>query len=528
MTKKPVIFKKAEYHSITEAMLVSLGVSILIGLLVGIILKFGVDFIVQTDYLTDEKIEAREKESIKDLEDYVTHYDISLTDTKHIGEWVKSANFLYVLIYKDGELIFDSGEYYSESSVNDNTFGGLTPIDPDQISPDENDIHAYPGDLFWKMPTREELFTYTLTRNSYRITFKDTEAVIRVAEYSEYMYYALGNFLGILGAILSFLGFLIFRIHILSERIRKLGKDVIGVAAGDIEHEISVIGNDEVAELSTNIDNMRQSLVYSYKKQRDAQQANAELITAMSHDIRTPLTVLLGYIDMMKMKNDNEEISGYIQAAEHTALRLKRMSDDMFNYFRLFGGTELKTEPEIYPVSTLFSQLLEEYIFMLVEKGYLVNSNIEILNTVQGLEIETDAPQLARIVENIFSNILKYADKSAPVCIKLDLNSSCCKILFTNNVAKNLDNVESNNIGLKTCIKIANALNIKFNTENTSDVFTVSIVIPTYVESVPVDEITVEKGIGARVTSALRSALGFFKKCGSAVKDKIELLFRRK
>ena len=528
MTKKTKILKKVEYHSITEAMLVSLGIGLLLGILVGIFLKFGIDFIIQTDYLTEERIDAREKESVVELQNYVRDYNLRPKDMRHVDEWVKSANYLYVLIYRDGELFFESGNFSADTMVNSDTrLDELIKNEQEEAETNENDVHSYSGGIFVNLPTREALYIYTSQNDEYYINFGDEKFSIRVAEYSEYMYYVLGNVLSVFGGVLMFLGFLILKIHELSARIRKLGNDVITVAAGDIEHEISVYGDDEVSKLSFNVDNMRQSLVYSYKKQKDAQQANAELITAMSHDIRTPLTVLLGYIDMMKMKNDNDELASYIQASEHTALRLKKMSDDMFNYFRLFGSAELKTEIEVYSVSTLLSQMLQEYIFMLTERGYDVNSNIEILNTVSDIEIKTDAPQLARIVENLFSNMLKYADKNAPIFINVDVNADICKLTFTNNVAKNCEKVESNNIGLKTCVKIANALNVEFNAKREDDVFTVMLAIPTHKDE-PIPSAEKKKGIKAAVSRILRAMGGFFAGAALAIKSRIASFARRK
>ena len=527
MINRPKILKKAGHYSITEEMLVSITVGLFLSLLVGIILKFSVVFWVQTEYLSEKNITGREQDSVADLQAYVSHYALGTGDMRHVDEWVKSANYLYVLIYKDGELFFESGNYAADTTDNAR-INDLKNATVNSEQSDGQQIHTYSDDMFVKLPTRDNLFQYTAQNEEYTIVFRDDVLTIRVAEYSEYMYYALSNVLGLFGGTILFLTFFVLRIHNLTARIRKLGKEVVGVAAGDIEHEISINGNDEVAELSSNIDNMRQSLVYSYKIQRDAQQANVELITAMSHDIRTPLTVLLGYIDMMKIKNDNAEIADYIQASEYTALRLKQMSDDMFNYFRLFGGTELKTELEIYPVSTLISQLLEEYIFMLGEKGYSINSNIDILNTVPGVEIKTDAPQLARIVENIFSNIVKYADKNEPVDIILDVNDEFCKLSFANNISKHIDNVESNNIGLKTCGKIANALNIQFETKSDDDVFVATVVMPIYTEEAETVETVDEKSTGSRASRVFCAIGGFVKRIFTPVKTGFASLFRRK
>ena len=89
--------------------------------------------------------------------------------------------------------------------------------------------------------------------------------------------------------------------------------------------------------------------------------------------------------------------------------------------------------------------------------------------------IVTDAPRMKRIFENLFSNILKYADKSAPVSILCRVSE--CKLLLTitNKVNENATNVESNRIGLKTCQKLARSIGIGFESERQGEYFAVKM-----------------------------------------------------
>ena len=110
------------------------------------------------------------------------------------------------------------------------------------------------------------------------------------------------------------------------------------VSDGNMHHNIHYDGDDELTRLSYNVEQMRSSMLKNIQLEREARDSNAELITSMSHDIRTPLTVLLGYLEMMKNHEGcDEEMTDYIEASENTAMRLKQLSDDMLKYSLAFG-----------------------------------------------------------------------------------------------------------------------------------------------------------------------------------------------
>ena len=122
--------------------------------------------------------------------------------------------------------------------------------------------------------------------------------------------------------------------------------------------------------------------------------ANAELVTSMSHDIRTPLTVLLGYLNVMKLRAPDEEMMSYINASEKTALRLKKLSDDMFSYFLLFGGGATEVDMQEYDAYTLFDQMLSEHVLLLREQGY--NVELDIADILTDTKILMQTQELAR------------------------------------------------------------------------------------------------------------------------------------
>lgn len=416
-------------------------------------------------YISEERKTTREEARIEELRDYVSENELSSEDTDQIARWSKENRYVYLLIYKNDELFFSSdmkpgspqkpifgdgvaegGEEGEEGEVKDEA-GESKP------EPDDSD-ESYGSGITVQFPTREELRKYAEENGLYELEMSDGVLLASIAEFSEYFYYDLVNILSLVFAmILLATGLILYFRRILS-RIKKLDRSVMVVASGNINTPIEYKGYDEIARLSGNVENMRCSILQGIEEERLARQANTELITAMSHDIRTPLTVLLGYLDVMKSSSKDENMLGYVEASEKTALRLKNLSDDLFNYFLAFGSTKENLELDEYDAETLFEQIISEQTLLLAEGGYDVRLTVgEGKNP--SATVVTDAPKLTRIVDNLFSNLKKYSDKEQPIEIFARYGDDSFTLEIINYIAPNTHAVESNGIGLKTCARLA-------------------------------------------------------------------------
>ena len=213
-------------------------------------------------------------------------------------------------------------------------------------------------------------------------------------------------------------------------------------------------------------------MLESLENEKAALNANSELITSMSHDIRTPLTVLIGYLDIMKMYSKDEVMMEYIKSSEKTAMRLKKLSDDMFKYLLVFGNSAKPAELEEYDGMMLIEQMLSEHVLLLREHGYEVKFDMP---SESGVKVLTNAPDLMRIIDNVFSNIGKYADREKPIEIKVEIGGDRVSMTFTNAISADASMAESNKIGLKTCAKIAELISSEFSYSVSDDVFTVTV-----------------------------------------------------
>ena len=174
-------------------------------------------------------------------------------------------------------------------------------------------------------------------------------------------------------------------------------------------------------------------------------------------------------------------MQSYLKAAESTAMRLSKLSDDMFSYFLVFGGSEIEINLESYHAETLIWQMLSEHIFLLKERGYSVDLSTPEEAEFSSAHIMTDAQKLVRIFDNVLSNIYKYADAREPV--KVNVRWDACRIIleFTNKISRDNPNVESNGIGLKTCKKLSELLGVEFVCREDDECYTVSIAMSAHI-----------------------------------------------
>ena len=403
-------------------------------------------------YSTEANRESREERLMEEFQEYVTAREIASDDRESIRRWVEQKTYIYLLLYKGDEFFFSSGMYDNANVIP--LFSNL----------------LLGGSIDY--PTEEEMLDYAKDNDLVMVEMADGMFYASVTEFSEYFYIDIARTLAIGLALFALALVITIYFFKVVKRITKLADDVTVVADGDMNYRIHAGGSDEISRLSHDIENMRSTMLSTLESEREARAANSELITSMSHDIRTPLTVLIGYLDIMKMYSQDEVMSEYIRRSENTAMRLKKLSDDMFKYLLVFGNTAEPYELEEYDGATLTDQLVSEHAVLLREQGYDVKftplSQSDVI-------VFTSAPELMRIIDNVFSNIRKYADRAYPVNIAVEVGEDKVTMTFSNRVAKDCSMAESTGIGLKTCAKIAELVSAEFSYMKSDDAFTARV-----------------------------------------------------
>ena len=404
------------------------------------------EFFIREHYMSAEAVEERRLSYVEELQSYVTEYGLTSSDTAKISKWVTGKRWVSLTLYKDSELLF---EYETDPPEDlQDLVDGVTKETADQIVE--------------KIPTQ-------VAEGAYSLRMKDGILLATVDEHSDYYALMVLRLGGILLACAAFF-FILFRtFNSTTDRIMRLADGVNRMGQGNLKLTVGDSKGDEISALALNVNRMRDSIVERMEKEQEAWQANTDLITAMSHDIRTPLTILMGYLDLIKAEKDPEKVKAYVDSCGETALRLKHLSDDLFHSFLVFQKTEESTALQPCDVTILFDQIVTERSVLLAEEGFVVKSEG---NVPEGMSVVTDTNMLLRIIDNLSSNIVKYADPSSDVRVWLETTDSYCTLCIENRTKALISrSSESTRIGLKTCAKLAEAMGGAFTWEREKNLF---------------------------------------------------------
>ncbi len=226
--------------------------------------------------------------------------------------------------------------------------------------------------------------------------------------------------------------------------------EVLAMAEGDLEHPITVKGKDELGILAENLDQMRLAFDENIRKELEGKKANQELIRSISHDLRTPLTTLYGYLEIMgQTKCSQEKQKDYLARCIGKVEEIRILSDKMFEYALVYGQEEETKLTELYLGELL--EVLEQNREFLELKGFTVRLDIQ----AQEGKICGNPVLFQRIFSNLFTNILKYANPSSSVIWSISVDKGTVRFVFKNQKGKQNNAVESNGIGLWSVRRMA-------------------------------------------------------------------------
>lgn len=355
----------------------------------------------------------REKNYVAELQSYVSSNELKSSDTDELSQWVtEKAVIISLWLYKDNTLIFDS-DYPDNATYSS---------EPAYL--DENN-----GSRF------------------YTIEFADGEVEVGISGVFDYQLYNYASFGEMLLAFSIFILMVLIGIRKKMEYIRKLSKEIQILEGGNLEYKITVTGKDELTALAGGLNCMRESFRRQTIQEAEIVRENQKIVTQMSHDIRTPLTSIMLYTELLKKgtyKNE-EQFREYIEKIERKTRRMKQLADNLFEYSLVSSDQEIELE-EAEIEKILFYDLFSETTSYLEQQGYQVDFLVN-WNEVR-LKINTD--YISRILDNVTSNIQKYADKSCPVTIGSVKNGNMEGFYFENRTAALTDETESTGVGIQS------------------------------------------------------------------------------
>lgn len=395
-------------------------------------------------YMAPDRAEARVSRDIGSFRDYVARNQVASSDVKAIGAWNREHPFVRLTVSGRDSIIASDG-YGAELLLSSSAM------------------------LLWT--GRETEYTFP-------VNFSDGAYSVSVHNFSENSLLGTVDFAAVSVSALLFLIFATLYHRRVTRSIQRLSRQVRRVSQGELQTPIVPQTRDEIGDLAGDVDAMRLSIIARLQGEEAAWQANSQLITAISHDVRTPLTALLGYLDILAEGELSPEArNAYLTVCQHNALRLKELTDELFRFFLLFGQSAPDQTVEEFDAATLMEQILFEAEAELGQQGFRV-----FRTAPEGLSgtIKVDVNHLRRVFDNLFSNIRKYADPDRPVTMAETAEAGQLRVTLSNFVFSLAGQVESTKIGLKTCEKLLTAMGGSFCQSRTGDTFTAEIILPLY------------------------------------------------
>lgn len=258
---------------------------------------------------------------------------------------------------------------------------------------------------------------------------------------------------------------------------------------GNLSYKIEVKDNDNFTTLAQNINNIGEGLENSIDKQLRSERMKSELITNVSHDLKTPLTSIINYIDLIKDEKNiqPEYINDYVNVLDSKSKRLKSLIEDLFEASKASSGNiELNIE------RIEFDQLIRQAIGEVEER--LLQSNLDIKLNIpkEKIHINADGKRLYRVLENLLSNIAKYSLSNTRVYIDVTTENQKVKLVMKNISSYELNfdaeeiverfkrgdesrNTEGSGLGLAIAKDLVNIQGGNFDIDIDGDLFKVTI-----------------------------------------------------
>ena len=387
-----------------------LTISVTISLMVFCLLFNGTNYLLYDIFEnTDFRLTASKKLATG-FQTYVNQYNLASSDADLIRQWADVNGILYFTISRDRMLIYD------------NTYSGTIPFDQ-TLSNQLNNTWMY--------------FS--------KVSFADGDADVFIYKNNEKKYFIIAELLSAIVAILS--GFLFFLIQIKSEikYIVSLSNEVTKMRNDINSAHFIQRGNDEIANLANALETMRLQLIEKKQNEILMKEAQDVLVLSIAHDLRTPLTSLIAYIEIIKRQDSISEISKFSNKVLQQANHIKNLSDQLFDLFLINSGQREDIE-RLSNTEYAFSDYFSELYNYLESQNYQLDVSHLTWHTAN---ISICFDYIGRIINNIQSNIVKYADKTFPVIISSELTEKNFSIIIENTINRQANKNSSTGIGVK-------------------------------------------------------------------------------
>lgn len=234
-------------------------------------------------------------------------------------------------------------------------------------------------------------------------------------------------------AFLAGVALFVFYFLIFSQRLyvslAKIAAGIENMSSGDLNTRVRIDGEDEFALIGEKLNCMALDISMLMESERRNERIKNNLITNVAHDLRTPLTSVIGYLDLLVKNPDFERDTRekYVEIAYDKANRLQKLIEDLFSYTKVSqGGVQPKLTP--LDVVKLMEQMIDEFYPFFQDAGL----EYEFSFNQGSIIIMADGDMLARAFSNLLSNAVKYGKDGKNIRIRINRTGENVSIAITN------------------------------------------------------------------------------------------------
>ncbi|PWF99739.1 sensor histidine kinase [Levilactobacillus bambusae] len=203
------------------------------------------------------------------------------------------------------------------------------------------------------------------------------------------------------------------------------------IAEGHLDHRIPFTLKGDTQRVVDSVNHLVDSVIQSLQDERDIEKSKDDLITNVSHDIRTPLTSIIGYLGLIEEKQYHSEsdLLKYTHTAYMKSKQMKSLVDDLFEYTKV---RQTDTPLSINPIDivAMMEQIAASFELEAEKKRMTITAK----SNVKSLKIEADAEKLSRVFNNLIGNALKYGKGADRIVLKTtQIDENDVELRFSNN-----------------------------------------------------------------------------------------------
>jgi len=277
------------------------------------------------------------------------------------------------------------------------------------------------------------------------------------------------------------------------KKYEEIKKGVNEVKNGNLTYKIPVTGDGELDELAKGINQISEASNIAVQNELKNQRLKTELISNVSHDLKTPLTSIISYIDLLKKEGlDSENAKTYLEVLDQKSMRLQKLTEDLFEAAKASSGA-IPVKFEKVEMMSIINQGLAEMADRIEASGL----NFKINGESDKYYVRADGKLLWRVLENLLCNVVKYAQRDSRVYI--DIKELESKVLLEmKNISKDELNIdaeellerfkqgdesrttEGSGLGLAIAKDLVRLQNGEFEIKIDGDLFKAIVILPKY------------------------------------------------